>query len=323
MNWDTLTTLLSRNTTPKFDVNVLEIQNASQDVEFFPIKKSSIPTQSASALIHVPVPVPVPVPVSAHVPVPAPVPVLIHPDPIKEPVTAKYVVDPIIIGMKYADPLYVGAPDHTQRAIECEEAQRLEAKIDSLYKSESGRSRGWTKVGIESMIKPRCASGGDLRELDRAKKPFIWSVVAEDKLMSAFLDFVCIAKGIRVAVWFSETQRIIVYPATDATTVVSPRDESDTVVATRALGEIYHVTSTGHPRYGMSTPGSLLEFCSLKNWKLLPPHSVIHTLSGLTLAELESVATQLGLTDELPRGKTERVEAIAAYKLRKRLEVVF
>lgn len=322
MNYESLSALLARNAQKQFHVDVLEVKKAREDVEFFPIKTQVAATVPPS-ILEAPTPVPVP-PTPAPMPAPSPRPPSPPPErqaPIQEPNSAKYVVDPLVIGLEHTDPLYIGAPERTQRAIECECAQRLEAQLDALYKSEAGRSRGWTKVGLEAMIKPRCASGGDLRELDRAKKGFSWETVGEDKAASAFLDFVCVAKGIRIAVWFSAAKKVIVFPAADASAAVAPRDESEGAAATKAFDQIYHVDSTGHPRFGMRTPGALLEFCDAEKWTLLPPHSVLHSLNGLTLAELESVATQLGLPggDALPRSKADRVTLLASHKLRLRL----
>lgn len=319
MNWETLSTLISRNGQKQFKVDVLEVKKAKEEVEFFPIKTSAtpiLPHEYPSSPTPIPPPPPSPRP-----PSPIPPPEKQEAVAALEPHSAKYVVDPLVIGLEHVDPLYIGAPERTKRAIECECAQRLEAQLDALYKSEAGRSRGWTKVGLDGMIKPRCASGGDLRELDRAKKAFSWMAVGEDKAASAFLDFVCVAKGIRIAVWFSEAKKIIVFPAADASAAVAPRDDSEAAAATKAFDQIYHVDSTGHPRFGMRTPAALLEFCDTEKWTLLPPHSVIHSLNGLTLSELESVATQLGLAggEALPRTKAERVTLLASHKLRLRL----
>ena len=85
------------------------------------------------------------------------------------PKKSSRIYDPVVLGIEFADPMYPDAPHHTRRRIECEEAQRIEGMLNNLYKSQGGRSRGWTKGGLELMIKPRCASGGNLHELDAAK----------------------------------------------------------------------------------------------------------------------------------------------------------
>jgi hypothetical protein len=226
---------------------------------------------------------------------------------VTAPATAKHIIDPIVIGLERRDPLYTGAPLRTQRAIEQEEATRLEASLDELYRSQSGRSRGWTKVGLEAMFKPRCASGGDIAALDRAKKAFLWAVVYDDKPTSAFLDYVCVAKQIRVALWFEKEKRVVLYPAADIPDSSPP---------------LYHLDSTGRMRTDATTAEmseeKLLEFCAASGWTLLPPHSVLHTLQSLTLSELENVGRGLGMA-EVVGSKAERIAAIAAYKLRLRL----
>jgi hypothetical protein len=195
--------------------------------------------------------------------------------------------------------------------MEIEEGQRLEAEMDAIYKSAGGRSRGWTKVALEAMIKPRAASGGDLYELDRAKKPFLWHVISEDKVMSAFLDFVCVAKRIRVAVWNEENHSIVLYPAADPLHI-------DVVEATPQQIPLYHMDITGRARRNMNNQ-DMVEFCDSNNWSLLPPESVLHSLRGLKLDELETVGKRLGMM-AVEGKKDDRVRAIAEFKTRARLQ---
>jgi hypothetical protein len=177
--------------------------------------------------------------------------------------------------------------------------------MNDLYKSQGGRSRGWTKISLEMMIKPRCASGGNLKELDVAKRGFLWPLVRTDKPTSSFLDFLCVAKGIRVAVWFEEDKQVIVYPAADNL------DNGSTF-------PLYHVTDHGIPKDDFETCQAFLESCDANGWVVLPPASILHSLEGLTLPELESVGTKLGMTD-VSGNKATRVAKIAVFKLRQRL----
>jgi hypothetical protein len=217
----------------------------------------------------------------------------------------KHAIDPITIGIELVEPLYLTAPYRSRNKMECEEGQRIEALVNDLYKSQGGRSRGWTKVGLDAMLKPRCASGGDLKELDRAKKAFLWPLVVDDKPTGAFLDFLCVAKGIRLAVWFDETKQVVLYPAADR-----PDAES--------TPPLYHVTAQGIPQLGLRTCSEFLAYCDSNNFVVMPPNSVLHSLEGLTLPDLESVGTKLGMTD-LVGTKATRVAKIAVYKLRQRL----
>jgi hypothetical protein len=269
-----------------------------------PVPSASVPSAAA------PVPVAAPVP-SASVAAPA-----IHtvPDtintivtPVKEPVTQKQEVDPISIGIEERDILYTGVSKRTKHQMECEEAQRLEGMLSELYKSQGGRSRGWTKSGLDLMIKPRCASGGNIKELDRAKQAFTWQLVGDNKELSAFLDFICVAKKIRIAVWFTEEKRILLYPAADYAGV----EETDHF-------PLYHVDSKGHIRRGFDKGTELVTFCNSNNYVMLPPISVMNSLSKLSVDELESVSQKLGM-GSVDGKKSERIAKIAMHKLHQRL----
>jgi hypothetical protein len=222
------------------------------------------------------------------------------------PIVTKQTLDPIVLAIERTEPLYVGAPYNNKHAIEVAEAVAIEAKLAELYKSESGRSRGWTKTALDLWIKPRCASGGNLKELDKAKAGFAWQLLMDDKAQSSFLDFVCVAKHIRVAVWFEETKTVLVYPAADATTDIG------------VDLPLFHMSSTGHVCIGPDNGKELFEVCTKNNYTALPPLSVMGSLSGLKLDELENVGKQLGMAT-VEGKKVERIAAIASHKLRMRL----
>jgi len=222
------------------------------------------------------------------------------------PRATKSVIDPLLLAITAEDPLYDSAPHNTRAAIERAAATRYESLLNDIYKSEGGRSRGWTKGALESWIKPRVASGGNQKELDRAKVGFSWQLITEDKVHSAFLDFLCVVKQIRVAVWFEETKMVHIYPAADATA---------------ALGTelpLYNVNHTGAVLVGPCNGAELYAVAEKHNYTVLPCLSVLSSLSGLKLDELESVGKALGMAT-VEGKKPERVAAIAAYKLRQRL----
>jgi len=229
--------------------------------------------------------------------------------PLYEPKTSNTIIDPLILGVELTDPLYSMSPHNTKRDIECASALDLESRMNELYKSESGRSRGWLKGGLEQFIKPRCSSGGNLQELHRAKSPFLWQCVADEKTVSAFLDFVCTARHIRVAVWFADTKTVYLYPAADSLSAV------DKTIP------LYHVTCKGELRHGRMNGKELLDYAKTAGYTVLPTYSVINSLNHLTLEELGNVAKGLGM-GELAGKKPDRVAAIAAFKVAQRLRAV-
>jgi hypothetical protein len=129
-------------------------------------------------------------------------------------------------------------------------------------------------------------------------------LIRDDKLASAFLDFVCICKQIRVAVWDTDTKIVALYPAADP--ITKPAGTTY---------PLYHVNFNGELMFGSS---DLIKLCDSNKFVLMPPLSVLKSLSGLTLDELANVAKQLGMSG-LEGSKTERVAAIASFKVRSRI----
>ena len=196
--------------------------------------------------------------------------------------------DPICIAVEQQDPMYAIATPNVRTSLECEEARRLEAMLDTLYKEQSGRSRGWTKTKLTEFLVPRAAAGGHVP----AKAVFDWSAIWTQKEASALLDFVCLAKGIRLAVWKSETE-VGLWPAADKEGTKPP---------------LIHVGSTG-----MS-----LADRPMSNIRMLAPYSVVAALEKLSVDELESVAEKMQVS--LPSGKkTEKAAFLASVRMRMRL----
>ena len=341
VNWTEISYAISNNTEKGFSVRLLSVPICEGSVEKFPITAKSAPVPpgppvnplKSKSPVQVspksPAPAPAPAPTTTiYLPVeevevqptpPVPVPAASAPAApvtvtadhmqarLSEPRTSRTIIDPLVLGIEENDPLYKDAPKHSKHQMETEAALYLEKILPDLYKSQGGRARGWTKSGLETMIKPRCASGGNTKELDRVKAAFIWQLAASDKATSAFLDFLCVAKQIRVAIWYTEEKRIVLYPAADYVGI-EPNSKYP----------LYHVTCKGELRHGLNSYKDLIQFCDRDGWTLLPPLSIQHTLSGLTLAELESVGKKLGMAT-VEGSKTERVAAVAVYKLRQRL----
>jgi hypothetical protein len=130
----------------------------------------------------------------------------------------------------------------------------------------------------------------------------------EDKVSLAFLDFLCVAQRIRVALWSASTKTITLYPAADA---------SMTVEAVPSF-PLFHIDEGGSPK-GLELEGAaFLRYVDDNGWTLRPPASVLKSLAHLTMVDLESVRTRLGMT-ELEGTKIERVAAIGTFKVRQRL----
>jgi len=222
----------------------------------------------------------------------------------KRPIETK---DPISIGMNLRDPLYFITSSAMKQRMECEEAQRLESVMRSIYQSQGGRARGWTLSGLDAYLKPRSASGGDIYALKRAKSPFLWDQVLEDKNTSAFLDFVCVAQRIRIAIWSDADKSVTVFPAADS---------SEETFATPI--PLFHVYSNGSVKSDPMDSKALASLCATMGYAYLPPPSVMKSLAHLNVEDLQSLADKLGLHD-LTGSKAQRVVSIAVWKLKQRL----
>jgi hypothetical protein len=208
--------------------------------------------------------------------------VVVVPEPRKE----RGALDPICIGIEARDAMYAIATSNVKQSIECEEARILEGKLDELYKSQNGRSRGWVKTALTEFIVPRAAAGGRVPQ----KQIFDWSAIWTDKKASAALDFVCLAKGIRLAVWHDKT--VGIWPAADSAT--NP--------------PLFHVSSGGVPLHKKTVFED--------GWALRAPLSVEHALEKLSISELDTLSEKMGVT--LSGKKSDRVRTLASARMRLR-----
>ena len=289
VSWENILSVISNNPQNLHSLPELTIPKPFV-VDRFPIQRDT----TATFPTHI---APVSASASASVPVPA--------KPLQ---CIGREIDPLVIDLADTVELYDNSSRISKKQMECAEAIRIEGLLNELYKSQSGRSRGWTKIGLESLIQARCASGGDIKELDKSKKAFAWPLIGDDKVYAAFLDFLCLAKNIKIAVWFEEEKHVILFPAADK-------------IPTTSEGGFYNITNKGMLlKNGIKNGIELIQYCDHKQWILMPPNSVLHSLSTLSLSEIDSIAIKLGIT--LDGNKKERVAKLAVYKLRSRLQKV-
>ncbi len=206
-----------------------------------------------------------------------------------KPETPRGSMDPICIAVEVHDPMYAIATPTVRISLECTEAQRLESLVDVLYKEQAGRSRGWTKTKLTEFLVPRAAAGSRLNP----KYAFDWSAIWTQKEASALLDFVCLAKGIRLAIWKS-SHEMGLWPAADKEGMTP---------------SLIHVGSTGAPLQ----PREIT-----RDTRIHAPISVVAGLEKLSIGELESVAEKMGIT--LPAcKKAEKAAFLASARMRMRL----
>jgi hypothetical protein len=233
---------------------------------------------------------------------------------IEKPVgkVIKKYIDPIVLGIEERDMLYFGASSKTMLQMECEEAVRIESLIDTIYSSEGGRSRGWTKKSLETFIKPRCASGGNLYDLEKAKVLFEWSKLFSDKETSAILDFVCLAKNIRIVVWRDE-KHFGIWPAADKASLEKP----PTLIHIALVKDEKSGVEHGCKTFGsFSSVEKLFEYVDSSDeigW--IPALACTNLLSNKTVDELDEEAKKVKV-DVSGLKKIQKIAAIAAKRRR-------
>jgi hypothetical protein len=92
------------------------------------------------------------------------------------------------------DPLYRAAAPSLRRAMEVEEAQALLHGSEQAWSDQHGRSRGWVRKHLEEDLRAR-ASGAE-------PAPDAWEAVRTQRRAALLVDYVCVMRGLRVALWW-------------------------------------------------------------------------------------------------------------------------
>jgi len=212
-----------------------------------------------------------------------------------------------ILSIGIADLLYEKAPSGTARQIEKEEAIRIEAMIPSLYSSEGGRSRGWTKKSLEFHLRSRAAVGGDVFDLRKVKAAINGNNLFTCKETSALFDFFCLAKGIRCAIW-KDPLHFGFWPAAEPASLT--KEPTLLHIHLNELGELRLA------RGGPSTIKDLFAWVdSTVGAGWIPALSCLSILATNTLEELKEAADAIGIT--VTGKKSEQVVQIAAARRRR------
>jgi hypothetical protein len=107
------------------------------------------------------------------------------------------------------DPLYRAAAPSLRRAMEVEEAQALLHSSEQAWSDKHGRTRGWVRKHLEEDLRGR-ASGAD-------PAPDAWEAVHTQRRAALLVDYVCIMRGLRIALWWPsgpDTSTVTMIPAT-------------------------------------------------------------------------------------------------------------
>lgn len=107
------------------------------------------------------------------------------------------------------DPLYRVAAAAVRRAMEMEEAAWLLENSETLWKTHGGKARGWVRKHLEEDLRSR-SGGADA-------PPDTWETVRTTRRAALLVDYVCVVRGLRIALWWPEHGAITMIPAAGAT----------------------------------------------------------------------------------------------------------
>jgi hypothetical protein len=119
------------------------------------------------------------------------------------------VTDPVSFSLWVRDPLYRIATPTIRRSMEMEEAAFLLHGSETAWKQHNGRTRSWIRKHLEEDLRLR-AGGGD-------PAPDAWEAIRTTKRAALLLDYVCIVRGLRVALWWPDLKAVTVVPLSGST----------------------------------------------------------------------------------------------------------
>jgi len=153
---------------------------------------------------------------SATASLPADIPVPWLPAGWREDTTCS-IGDIVSFALWIRDPMYRTATTNIRRAMEMEEAAALLHAIDAAWKD--NKSRGWVRKHLEEDLRDRAAGV--------AAPPDAWESVRSLRRAAMLVDYVCIQKGIRVALWWPDCNTVTCIPCSPCSPCEMPSDAAE------------------------------------------------------------------------------------------------
>lgn len=105
------------------------------------------------------------------------------------------------------DPLYRTATPAVQCAMEADETTSLLTGCDAAWRAHGGRARGWVRKHLEEEL--------------RGHAEFTWASMRTSRRRAHLLDYICVVKNIRVALWWPDHKSMTVFPVAGGVTNAS------------------------------------------------------------------------------------------------------
>lgn len=120
--------------------------------------------------------------------------------------TAFSVSDAVSLFLWISDPLYRVAVAGVRRTMEIEVTSALMSGIETAWKTRGGRHRGWIRKHLEEDLRARSAGADPVADF--------WELVRCQKRTALLLDYICVTRGIRVALWWPGQKSVTTVPLT-------------------------------------------------------------------------------------------------------------
>jgi len=118
--------------------------------------------------------------------------------------TTLTVSDAVSFALWVRDPLYRVAAPAIRRSMEMEEAAYLLNSSETGWKQHNGRARSWVRKHLEEDLRVR-SGGGD-------PAPDAWDSIRTTKRAALLLDYICVMRGLRIALWWPDHKAVTVVP---------------------------------------------------------------------------------------------------------------
>ena len=187
------------------------------------------------------------------------------------------IMDPISLVLWIRDPMYRIAAQNIRRSMEMEEASSLLHAYESAWILLNGKSRGWIRKHLEEDLRSR-ASGGD-PPIDT------WNSIQTSKRAALLMDYICISKDIRVALWWKDTVTVIPFTSIAGKAIAFTQINCQT-------GKIL-LASDGSSTISQKSWQSLLLTKEANGYEWIPP-ACAPSLGSHTVAYIQSQILELG-----------------------------
>jgi len=123
------------------------------------------------------------------------------------------IADAVSFALWVREPLYRIAAGPIRRSMEMEEASWLLHASEAAWKQHNGRVRGWVRKHLEEDLRLRAGGGSEA--------PDAWESIRTTKRAALLLDYVCVMRGLRVALWWPDHKAVTVVPLTSSDTQIT------------------------------------------------------------------------------------------------------